>query len=544
MDNPKVFEDFVYQSLIAMPDREHVRLMAVGHGGGESGTIDDWTREGSISNMKVDDFAGAISSALDRVEKETGKRPVIDNLVMGSCLMGNTSLIDALARRGDVKYLSGSPEVLLDGFPRELVGTLNRPENANMSAEEYAKALVDINMQATGLQGGRENRRHALIYGSYDLSQDKNERFRSALGTFFKECNAHPRYAKYYRESVQDAPGYNIHPAGGPGVGAKERDLIQVAQGIAADARIESPAVKQAAKELIEAARAQVLAQQVVAGYEGREGASIALPLAPHEMDLTQDAPTQLLRDVPYKEFIRLLQSAPDRRLAHEILEDTAYRQKGQLLIDTVMNIEPFEKTKLAKEEQALIDDLATPAQKGFLRTAAGAVTGAIGAVVGGIAGAVLGAAAGTVLGARAGFEGSSLRQTYRPRPLNPAPAPRPKPPAPTADTPGATFTPAQPEPKKPEKQKPLGSLGKAMNKHPELTWPALLAPSEYVGGTVHQSLASRFGNFVARLVAVPAGAIGGLLGGLATGVAAGGVLGAEQGKALVNPAAPEASKA
>lgn len=540
MNDPKVFEDFVYQSLIAHPGRDHVRLMAVGHGGAEGGTIDDWSRNGEINNMKVDDFAGAISQALDRVEKETGKRPVIDNLVMGSCLMGNTSLIDALARRADVKYLSGSPEVLLDGFPRELVGALNRPENANMSAEEYARALVDINMQATGLQGGRENRRHALIYGSYDLSADKNNRFRDALGSFFKECNARPQYAAYYRESVQDAPGYNIHPAGGPGVGSKERDLIQVAQGIADDARIDSAAIKKAARELVEAARAQVLAQQVAPGYEGREGASLMLPLSPNEIDLSKDAPTQLLRDVPYKEFIRVLHSAPDRRLAHEIIEDTAYKQKGQLLIDTVMKIEPFEKTQLAKEEQALLDELATPAQKGFLRTAAGAVTGAIGAVVGGVAGAVTGAVAGTLLGVRAGFEGSSVYQTHRPRPLNPAPA-QPKPAAQKpAETPGATFTPAQKEPEKPKKPKKLGDLGNAMNRHPELSKPALVAPAEYLGGTIHQSLASRFGNFLARLVAVPVGAIGGLVGGLATGLLAGGVLGAEKAAGLVNPTDPQ----
>ncbi len=538
MDEPQVFEDFVYNSLKAHPDREHVRLMAVGHGGAEGGTIDDWTRNGEINNMSVEDFAGSISKALDRLEAETGKRPVIDNLVMGSCLMGNTSLIDALARRGDVKYLSGSPEVLLDGFPKEVVAALNRPENATMSAEDYARALVDINMQATGLQGGRENRRHALIYGSYDLSAEKNDRFRDALGTFFKECNARPQFAAYYREAVQDAPGYNIHPAGGPGIGSKERDLIQVLRGIANDARIGSPAIKAAALELIEASQAQVLAQQVAPGYEGREGASLMLPLNNNEIDLSQDAPTQLLRDVPYKEFIRVLQSAPDRRLAHEIIKDTAFKQKGALLVDTVTKIEPFEKTQLAKEEQALIDDLATPAQKGFLRSAGAAVTGTIGAVVGGIAGAVTGAVAGTFVGLRAGYEGSSAYQTHRPKPLNAPPpqAPRPQP----AATPGATFTPAQPA--KEEKPKRLGSLGKAMDAHPELTRPALLAPAEFVGGTVHQSLAPRFGNFLARLVAVPVGVIGGFLGGIATGLVAGGVLGAEKGASLINP--PEAAPA
>lgn len=541
MDEPQVFEDFVYNSLKAHPDREHVRLMAVGHGGGEGGTIDDWTRNGEINNMSVEDFAGSISKALDRLEAETGKRPVIDNLVMGSCLMGNTSLIDALARHGDVKYLSGSPEVLLDGFPKEVVGTLNRPENANMSAEDYARALVDINMQATGLQGGRENRRHALIYGSYDLSTEKNDRFRNALGNFFKECNARPQFAAYYREAVQDAPGYNIHPAGGPGIGSKERDLIQVLRGIANDARIGSPAIKDAAQELIEASQAQVLDQQVVPGYEGREGASLMLPLNNWEIDLTQDAPTQLLRDVPYKEFIRVLQSAPDRRLAHEILKDTSFKQKGQLLVDTVTKIEPFEKAQLAKEEQALIDELATPAQRGFLRSALGAVTGTIGAVVGGVAGAVAGAVAGTFVGLRAGYEGSSAYQTHRPKPLNAPPPEKPKPQPQAAETPGATFTPAA-KPPEPEKPKKLGSLGKAMDAHPELTKPALLAPAEFVGGTVHQSLAPRFGNFLARLVAAPAGVIGGLLGGIATGLVAGGVLGAEKGAALVNP--PEAAPA
>ncbi|MBI3925291.1 MAG: hypothetical protein HY319_07120 [Armatimonadetes bacterium] len=511
MSDPRELEDFVYQTVKQHGDHKHLRLMVVGHGGADRGLLDDYRQDGTLTQMPVDKFADAISQALDRVEKETGKRPVIDNLIMGSCLMGTASLVSALAEHGDVRFLSASPEVLLDGFPRAMLEYLR--EHPDAGAEEFASALVEINMAAVSLEGGKENRKHALVYGAYSLEPEKNREFKGALKEFFAACSEHPEYAAYYRQDVQRVPSYNIHPAGGPGPGENQRDLLAVVRAIRDDGRIRSDRIEEAADRLTRAARAQVVRQEGIGRHADREGLSLHLPL--HNGN---KAPTRLLDETGWEKFMGLIVRAPNRWKAQEVLAYELYRARGDAMVAMAEDAQPLERERdaaaeqqwLTKQELPLPDSSLGGRTTAILRTGLQVGAAVVGGTVGAALGAAVGGAAGTLLGLRAGLTGCSLAQASRGRPV-----------------------PASPEARAPR------TVFEVMQRNPRITDPLLLLPMEYAGSELHDAIARRAGVGLAAAVGGPVGAVAGLAGGLLTGTLVGGLGGAQQGLAVVEDLLP-----
>lgn len=524
LSDPQVFENFVYDTVKEFPDRDKVRLMVFGHGGGERGLLDDLVTPPNgqpfVDGMTPEEFADSIHKALDRVEEETGKRPVIDNLVVASCLMGNTSFIDALARRGDVKVVSASPENLMDELlHRPMLEFMQDPATSNADARQFGEKLVDISMAATGFTNSPENRRHALIYGSYDLDPKKNERFRDALGGFFQACLEHPGSAAYVRQDIQDCPGYNIHPAGGPGIGEDQRDLLQVAETVAGDRRVSS-GIREAAKKLVEAHSDQVISQKTERGYEGRRGASLLLPLQPERWSFNDQAPTELLRDTPYTDFLKLVMSAPDRRAAHDLAAERLYRKQGQAQVEAISSLEPLQSGKLAQTEQETLSSKAERLpenQPGLGARVLGTAQRVVAAVAGGLVGGALGVGLGALAGGAAGARGHSMTSGGKAsqQRVDAAFAP--------AEPHTVPMQQGQPQPK-PEGPK---TVWQAMERNSSLSNPLVFAPLEYVGTEVHHKLAYSTGfGFLASLVATPLGAVSGALAGLFEGIALGATAG------------------
>ncbi|MEW6279302.1 MAG: hypothetical protein AB1758_11805, partial [Candidatus Eremiobacterota bacterium] len=395
MADPKVLENFLYSSIKRHPANEKIRLMVVGHGNADLGLMDDAAPDGTMHRMSVAAFAGAIKKALDRVEQETGNRPVIDNLIMGSCLMGNSGFLQAVAETGDVKALSASPELMLDTFPAEALTRAMTADRARTDGPDYARELVDVFRQAEAFPGGPANRRNALIYGAYDLDPQKARSFKSALKEFFETCLRHPESARFLREDIADCPVYNLHPVGGGGPGENHRDIVQVARRIQGDARIGKD-IKEAARKLEEANRAQVLLQKGEADYQGREGTSLFLPLSRGAYDpYSTKPPSPLLEETGFQPFIKMLQESAPRRQAIDVALNAAYRRQAEAALEGYLNATPHDPAETLKFEQGVVDALQQPlppsstggrvrqAAVTALRTAASLVGGAVGLTVG-----------------------------------------------------------------------------------------------------------------------------------------------------------------
>lgn len=535
MADPKTLEDFIYKTVREHPGDRHLRLMVAGHGGAEKGLLPDGADNNAQAHnaMSVDDFAGAIKQALDRVERETGRRPRIDNLIVGSCLMGNTSFIHALARTGDVGVLSASPEVLMGNDPEGMFTCLNDPRTADADAQTYARALVDILKDASAFPGGKKNLQFAETIAAYDLDPGKDQAFTRALDNFFSACASRPDLARYVKEDVADCPTYGINRIYNVMMGVQQRDLIQVAERILGDARIDSDPIKQACKELIEASSAQVLAIEVAENYRGRKGATLYLPLERGIFD-PRMADTHLLKSTSYRRFLDTLFEAP----LHRTLIDTFFdeidramagvrqeQQKAQSSAGSsagstapAAKPSPGGLAALKKEleeaaEHERLHDMERP-QIGAGRRVAMAVGqglrlagGVAGALVGGALGAALAAPVGLVLGLRAGLTGRSLASPENSGPRAPDPD-------------GASA---------------WGALDAALPAVRRLAVQAALTPFEGTGQKVHKAVGYRMGVLPGRLAGALAGAAGGALGGALAGLALGGFGGAALGRGLLS---------
>ena len=340
-----------------------------GHGGAEKGLLPDGEHNNSAANeaMPVDKFAGAISQALTRIENETGERPRIDNLMLVSCLMGNTSFIHALAETGDIDTLVASPELMAGSNPISTFEYLNDPKTSKASGREYAEYLVEEWSQAPAMIGGDKEQHHADTIGAYDLSPAKAKRFQKALGGFFEAALAEPQYAEYLKESIAKAPSYGINPVVNIMFDVDNRDLLQVLDHTSQDARITSPKLKKAIAELMEATEAQVIQQKVSEKYEGRRGPSLYLPLDKWDFDekMTQ---TKLLKSVKYKEFMDMIFDAPLQRSPGQNLINEVSRlaQEGvfEEAIKKVTEAPQSEQTE-ASQETAKSDDAGASSDQG-----------------------------------------------------------------------------------------------------------------------------------------------------------------------------------
>jgi hypothetical protein len=315
MSDPKVLEDFIYETVSSNLGDERIRFLVGGHGGAEKGLLPDGKHNNAEADqaMQVDAFAGAISKALDRVEKEKGVRPKIDNLMLVSCLMGNSSFLHALAQTGDVETVVASPELMAGSNPISTFEYLNDPKTSKANGREYAQYLVDEWSQAPAMVGGSKQHLHADTIGAYDLSPAKAKRFQKALGGFFEAALAEPKFAEYLKEGIAKAPSYGINPLVNVMFDVDNRDLLQVLESSLQDKRISSSKLKEAMAELKVATEAQVIDQKVSAKYEGRKGPSLYLPLDRWDLNEKMTG-TALLKSVRYREFMEMIFDAPLHR--------------------------------------------------------------------------------------------------------------------------------------------------------------------------------------------------------------------------------------
>lgn len=457
MSDPKILEDFIYETVSSNLGDEKIRFLVGGHGGAEKGLLPDGEHNNAAADeaMPVDKFAGAISKALDRVEKESGKRPKIDNLMLVSCLMGNTSFIHALAQTGDIETLIASPELMAGSNPLSTFEYLADPKTSKASGLEYAEHLLNEWSQAPAMIGGSLEHRHADTIGAYDLSPAKAKRFQKALGGFFEAALAEPKYAEYLKENINKAPSYGINPLINIMFDVDNRDLLQVLDHAVKDARINSPKLKQAMAELREATESQVIDQKVSENYQGRRGPSLYLPL--DEWDFNEKmAGTELLQGVKYKEFMKMIFEAPlQRGVASNMLNELSRLSKSGALdkafeklkeaaggkgeatetsetgeakekdsksttkdvLKSISEAVNSEEAKALKDLHGLEEFDNSIGRKAFtlLKGVVNTAVGVAGGLVGGALGAGLGTLTGAVLGARAGWTGVSAAGTHKP---------------------------------------------------------------------------------------------------------------------------------
>lgn len=531
MSDPAVFENFIFETLMANQSDSKVRLFVGGHGGAEKGLLPDGKHNNAAANhaMSVDDFAGAIHKALDRVEAETGKRPFIDNLMLCSCLMGNTSLIHALSETGDVGVLCASPEVMMGSNPNSVVEFLHDPKTSKSTGEEFARFLVDTISEAPSAPGGSKESHHADTYGAYKLDKGLAREFQDSLQGFFEVCLQHPGEAAAIKRAIAACPTYGINPFINLMFDVDNRDVIQVAERVLKDARVTSPEIKQACERVIKAAEAQVIAQKVSENYEGRRGPTMYLPIDRFDFD-EKMASTQFLKGTDYQKFLEMVFDAPLHRgvkdtfltEANRVMEAAKELSSGKKSEEAAKDEAKPEETKAeggekakegeAKAEKAAakpskeveqVHDLEELRNEGMLhklgRKVRGLVT-TVTTVAGGLAGAAVGAVPGAVVGAllglKAGISGHSLlSQNY----------------GVGEDTSADTVA--------------------GVKKVARLVAQASLYPSEAVGLRVNEAVGFRAGSLAGRLAGGVAGFFGGALGGAVAGAAVGSIPGALTGR-------------
>lgn len=525
MSDPQVFQDFIFETLMANQTDGKVRLFVGGHGGAEKGLLPDGKHNNAEAShaMAVDDFAGAIHLALDRVEKETGKRPFIENLMLCSCLMGNTSLIDALSQTGDVGVLCASPEVMMGSSPNSVIEFLHDPKNSKASGEEFARFLVDSISEAPSAPGGNKESHHADTYGAYRLDKRLARDFQGSLNNLFQVCLERPDQAGAIKRAIAACPTYGVNPFLNLMFDIDNRDVIQVAERILKDARVTSPEIKEACKKVIRDAEAQVIVQKVTENYDGRKGPTIYLPVDRFDFD-DKMAQTGFLKGTDYHKFMEMVFDAP----LHRGLQDTFLTEVNRFLEAAKEAGEGNPVREAAEKSEKSPSDKTAPADKknkvgngkivkqvhdleewrgdsGLARVSRGlrALATGVAAVAGGLAaaavGAVPGAVVGGLLGLRAGLTGHSvMSERY--------------------GVGESTST----------------DVGHEIKRVARVGLQLGLYPSEAAGLSVHEKVGFRYGG----LAASAAGAVAGLVGGAVGGALAGGGLAFLPGFSLTRSAA------
>ncbi|MBI2266734.1 MAG: hypothetical protein HYU64_16495 [Armatimonadetes bacterium] len=556
MSDPKTLEDFVYNALKRHGEDKRLRLMVAGHGGAEKGLIPDGDDNNASAHnaMGVDDFALAIHKGLTRYNQETGKDRRIDNLIVGSCLMGNTSFIHALARYGDVRVLNASPEVLMGTGDEQLFRYLAKPEGASADAEKFGKDLVDIISTTPAFPGGRKNMRNAETYGAYDLDPEKNKKVEKAMEDFFASVSASPEDAQPIKDDIYSCKTYGMNRLYNILLDVDERDLIEVAKKIEGDHRIESKEIRESAGRLAAAVGEQVISQKMEERYKTRLGPTIYLPVDRYdfEPDMIQ---TDLLKGTGYEKFLDGVFKAPLYRGVVDTVLDK---------IDEIMNVlktqHKEEKAERAKEEgeleesgerrrgeksPTLMDLLGGldksqvtihPAQEYpfWKKAIATPIKAATTLVLGGV-GAALGAAllapAGAILGLRAGITGRSVVHTP---PQNEKKAPEEtiirrrrgedRDRSPRGETPAGIPD---------SLSQILAALDIDWKGVAKLGVQAALLPMEAVPQKAHKTIAYHIGNLPGKVLGGITGLVTGAVGGALEGIIGGGIAGAGAGYML-----------
>ena len=560
MNDPKTLENFVYDTLKAHPDDKHVRLMVAGHGGAELGLMPDGESNDASAHgaMSVDDFASAIHEGLARFNKETGKSRKIDNLIVGSCLMANTSFIHALAKKGDIEVLSASPETLMGNDPNIIFSYLADPKTSDKSGPEFASDLVELLEGAAAFPGGRKNLQFADTFGAYDLSPTKGQKMADSLQTLFKAVVAEPQFAQYVKEDITACPTYGINRFVNLQFGINQRDIIQVAERIANDARIGSDAIKQACKDVVAATEAVVLKQKMDERYADRRGPTLYLPTESFAID-ERLMNTDLLKSSSFSEFIQLVGSQKaNRSLVENLTYEVDKVMRGlkraakddgksggakvskKSLRKLLMAASVSEADRAAKAVQGA-EKIYRPLLSKLYRAAIGGPVVIAATAVGALAGAVVGAAVltplGSMLGLRAGLTGRSAAQNFladdektiaaaaagsaAPNAGTPAPTA----PSASATAPASSGSPAAPTPTEPPSDREA-LVETILRPAIRLGTQVALFPMEAAGETVNRSVSYSHGTVAGRLSGATVGTASGVVGGALSGALLGGAAG------------------
>ncbi|MBI4422515.1 MAG: hypothetical protein HY554_02240 [Elusimicrobia bacterium] len=188
MNDPATLKHFLVESVRRFPKHENIRLIVSGHGGAEKGLLPDGEGNDPSANgaMSVDAFGGAVRSALRELKKDFGLTKKISNVVLMSCLMGNSSFIYSLSRGDLIGVLSASPEVLVGNVPRALFEYAASPEGSAADAKTFGieaakKILVSGVFNSEGADIGSKGLHFANIYGAYDLASSLSNRLAGSL---------------------------------------------------------------------------------------------------------------------------------------------------------------------------------------------------------------------------------------------------------------------------------------------------------------------------------------------------------------------------
>lgn len=337
MSDPDILSDFVYNMLKTFPDDKHIRFIAAGHGGADVGLLPDDPVGGSAEVHKhpimgVDSFAKAIHEGIEKAEKETGKTFKIDNIVLNSCLMANSSFIYALSKYGDISFLNASAAPVSGSPPQESFEYLSKPENTDASAEKFAKDMVDIMINGKFLMpevpgdDKSASSDFALTYGAYRLDPEKNKVFSEKVKNMFNIGSSHTdeEFFSVIKDIIFNCPlSAQNTPMPGP---YKQRDLVLFCRNIISDKRINDEEFKKAAKEVIDAVSDFVVVQKGKKGkpkldkdekplinpetgsiiyeydYTKDEGPSIYLPFTMYESKMID---TEFMKETSAKGFIQ-----------------------------------------------------------------------------------------------------------------------------------------------------------------------------------------------------------------------------------------------
>jgi|GEM_PF-3112213 len=316
MNDPATLSSFVYKTMSRHPKDGCIRFLVAGHGGAEKGLLPDGKDNNAEANsaMSVDDFARGIHDGVKQFNAEKGVKRSIDNLFLGSCLMGNTSFIYALSRYGDVKYLNASPEVMMGNDPNVFFEYVTNDSTAGNSPEKFARDMVDLVISAPSFPGAGidedlgKSMTFGKIYGAYDLAPEKGRNLAKCLKGFTKEAErliSDSRMLACMKEDVKNVDPYLTGiPMFIPIANIQQRDLIEVLEKFLSDARIEDKAFRSAATELIAATKSVVVYQRGVDDRYEQQGPSIYFPCRKEDFDDVY-LKTSLMKDTGFDSFLK-----------------------------------------------------------------------------------------------------------------------------------------------------------------------------------------------------------------------------------------------
>lgn len=233
----------------------HTMLIMSDHGDGWRGVAEDDSHGGWMD-------LPTLKEGLAKAEAATGKK--IDIMGFDACLMAQTEVAHEL--KDHAGYLVGSEELEGgDGWPytqvltKKIIQHLTRQLSikSDLSPEEFARDIVTDTSN---------DERDLNTLSAIDLS--KMGGVAGALDRFAGAILAGPTAPRTLRSLASDSQGFNT---------PEYRDAIDFASRVATSPDIADPALKDAAKAVVEAASGAVMAEHHDRDHAGAHGISIDL---------------------------------------------------------------------------------------------------------------------------------------------------------------------------------------------------------------------------------------------------------------------------